>query len=171
MKQLSICLHSKTLSHRSIVAGSNIASNTKRYWVQGRVDLNSLLGGLPSSGHRANDQNRLVAFATVSKLEKFCEAETIYIDGTFKASPQLFYHFLTVHAMYNGQHIHCTVNRIPMSSSYRQHHISTIQFPLHQFPLCQFPLRQHWPNGNWQSGNWQRGNWKSGKLSKWELTT
>ena len=33
-----------------------------------------------------NDQNRLVSFATVGNLEKFYEAETIYIDRTFKAS-------------------------------------------------------------------------------------
>ena len=35
-----------------------------------------------------NDQNCLVPFATVGNLEKFefCEAETIYIDRTFKAS-------------------------------------------------------------------------------------
>ena len=69
-----------------------------------------------------NDQNCLVPFATVGNLEKFCEAETIYIDRTFKASPQLFYQLFTVHAVYNGQHIRHTVNRIPASSSYRQHH-------------------------------------------------
>ena len=51
-----------------------------------------------------NDQNCLVAFATVGNLEKLCGAETIYIDGTFKASPQLFYQLFTVHAVYNGQH-------------------------------------------------------------------
>ena len=62
-----------------------------------------------------NDQNRRVAFATVSNLEEFFEAETSYIDGTFKASPQLFYQFLTIHAVYNGQHIHHTVNPIAMS--------------------------------------------------------
>ena len=76
-----------------------------------------------------NDQNRLVPFATVGNLEKFCEAETIYIDRTFKASPQLFYQLFTVHAVYNGQHIHHTVNRIPTSSSYRQHHKCTLSIP------------------------------------------
>ena len=50
------------------------------------------------------DRNHLVAFATVGNLEKLCEAETIYIDGTFKANPQLFYQLFTVHAVYNGQH-------------------------------------------------------------------
>ena len=38
---------------------------------------------LVDTGH--NDQNRLVPFATVSNLEKFCKAETIDIDRTFKA--------------------------------------------------------------------------------------
>ena len=51
-----------------------------------------------------NDQNRLIAFATFGNLEKLYEAETIYIDGTFKASPWLFYQLFTVHAVYSGQH-------------------------------------------------------------------
>ena len=34
-----------------------------------------------------NDQNHLVPFVTVGNLEKFYEAETIYIDRTFKANP------------------------------------------------------------------------------------
>ena len=51
-----------------------------------------------------NDQNHLAPIATVGNLEKLCEAETIYIDGTFKASLQLFYQLFTVHAVYNGQH-------------------------------------------------------------------
>ena len=51
-----------------------------------------------------NDQNLLVAFATAGNLEKLCKAETIYIDGTFKASPQLFYQLFAIHAVYNGQH-------------------------------------------------------------------
>ena len=46
-----------------------------------------------------NDQNCLVALATVGNLEKLCEAKTIHIDGTFKASPQLFYQLFTVHAV------------------------------------------------------------------------
>ena len=33
-----------------------------------------------------NDQNRLVPFATVGNLEKFYEAETIYIDNLDQAS-------------------------------------------------------------------------------------
>ena len=104
-----------------------------------------------------NDQNRLVPFATVGNLEKFYEAETIYID---RAIPQLFYQLFRVHA---GQPIHHPVNSIPTSSSHRQHHIFwflKIYFTnshLVNFPFCQFSLCQHWPNGNWQSGNWRSG--------------
>ena len=83
-----------------------------------RVDSSSPLG-LPSSGHLANDQNHLVPYATIGNLE-FCEAETIYIDRTYKASPE-FYQLFTVHALYNGQHIRHTVNHIPTSSSYNLH--------------------------------------------------
>ena len=101
-----------------------------------------------------NDQNCLVPFATVGNSEKFYEAKTIYINRTFKAIPQLFYQFFRVHAAYNGQPIRHTVNRIPTSSSHRQHHIfgffkmyfinsHFINFPLRQFPLYQFPLCQH----------------------------
>ena len=52
-----------------------------------------------------NDQNCLVAFAIVGNLEKLYEAETIYIDGTFKVSPWLFYQLFTVHML-------CTVASI-----------------------------------------------------------
>ena len=102
----------------------------------------------------------------VDNLQKFYEAETIYID---RAIPQLFYQLFRVHA---GQPIRHTVNCIPTSSS--QHHITLkiyfINFHLVNFPLCQFPLCQHWPNGNWQSGNWLSGKLMKWELTKWELT-
>ena len=87
--------------------------------------------GIPSGppGRRASGGAALLKKLGVGRgvlcrnLEKFCEAETIYIDRTFKASPQLFYQFFTAHAVYNGQHIRHTVNCIPTFSSYRQHHI------------------------------------------------
>ena len=108
---------------------SNIVSNT-RDSVYRRVDSNSPLGGLPSSGHWAKWSNRFVSFATVGNFEKFWEAETIYVDWTFKVSPaQLF--------IRSSQHIQHTVNHIPTSSSYRQHY--TIFFILYQFPLRQLP--------------------------------
>ena len=110
-----------------------------------------------------NDQNCLVPFATVGNLEKFCEAETIYIDRTFKASPQLFYQLFTVHAVYNGQHIRHTVNRIPASSSYRQHHFFQnvlYQFPLRQLPTLSIPTLS-------TLTKWELTKWE---LTKWEDT-
>ena len=49
-------------------------------------------------------KNHLVAFATVGNLDKFCKAETIYMDEIFKASPQ-FYQLFTLRAVCYGQHI------------------------------------------------------------------
>ena len=123
-----------------------------------------------------NDQNRLVPFATVGNLEKFCEAETIYIDRTFKASPQLFYQFFTVHAVYNSQHIHHIVNRIPTSSSYRQHHFFNffkmyfinshfVNFPLRQLPTSSIPTLSI-PTLSTLT-KWELTKWE---LTKWELT-
>ena len=59
----------------------------------------------------------------LQQLEKFCKAEIIYTNRTFKVSPQLFYQLFSVHTVYNGQHICHTVKHIPTSSSHRQHHI------------------------------------------------
>ena len=54
---------------------------------------------LVDTGH--TDRNRLVAFATVGNLEKLCEAETIYIDGTFN-SGELRHGTCHFHTMYTG---------------------------------------------------------------------
>ena len=69
-----------------------------------------------------NDQNRLVAFATVGNLEKLCEAETIYIDGIFKASPWLFYQLFTVHAVYSGQHFPFVYALLPNKTTLTYNH-------------------------------------------------
>ena len=72
-----------------------------------------------------NDQNCLVAFALVGNLEKLCEAETLYIDGTFKASPQLFYQLFTVHAVYNGQHFPFVYALLPNKTTITYNHLFT----------------------------------------------
>ena len=72
-----------------------------------------------------NDQNRLVPFATVGNLEKFCRAETIYINKTFKASPQLF------HQLFKLKYILCTMaSTYVTQSTASQHlvHIGSITF-------------------------------------------
>ena len=146
MKQLSICLPSKikSLLYRSRLQRFPTLSQIREEiefrgeWTRTACEEDFLL---VDTGQ--NYQNRLVPFATVGNLEKFCEAETIIIDRTFMASPQLFYQLFTVHAVYNGQHIRHTVNRIPTSSSDRLHHIFSkyilYQFPLHQLPTLSIP--------------------------------
>ena len=62
-----------------------------------------------------NDQNHLAPFTTVGNLEKLCEAETIYIDGTFQGQPTvvLIYQLFTVHVVYNGQHFPFVYGLLP----------------------------------------------------------
>ena len=45
----------------------------------------------------------LYIFATDGNIKLLAEAETIYVDGTFRTSPALFYQIFTVHAFKNGQ--------------------------------------------------------------------
>jgi len=99
--------HSEALSHPSIKSSSevpNIPLNMTRDWLHWRVDSNSPWWRLPSSGHWLKWSKLPRCLATVGSLEKRFEAETIYIDETFKGSPWLFYQLFTVHAMYNSQH-------------------------------------------------------------------
>ena len=103
-KQLSICLHSKTLSHPSIAVGVRGSQHCLKHEQRGEWTWTAREEDFLLVDTGPNDQNRLVTFATVGNLEKLCEAETIYIDGTFKASPRLFYQLFTVHAVYSGQH-------------------------------------------------------------------
>lgn len=42
-------------------------------------------------------------FGTDENLQILCEAERIFIDGTFKIVPALFHQLYTVHAKYKGQ--------------------------------------------------------------------
>ena len=93
-----------------------------------------------------NDQNRLVPFATVGNIEKFCEAETIYIDRTFKASPKLF--------ISSSQYMLCIMASTSVTQSIASQHLVHIDSIILKkmyfinshfvnFPLCQFPLCQH----------------------------
>ena len=61
---------------------------TKLHGGPGRDETAVNLSSFQNLKSSQNDQNRLVPFATVGNLEKFefCEAETIYMDRTFKAS-------------------------------------------------------------------------------------
>ena len=69
----------------SIVSNTRIDIDFRGEWTRTAREEDFLL---VDTGQ--NDQNPLVPFATVGNLEKFCNAETVYIYRTFKASPQWF---------------------------------------------------------------------------------
>ena len=125
-------------------------------WAQTATEEDFLLVDI---GH--NDQNRLVPFATVGNLEKFCEAETIYIDRTFKASPQLF--------ISSSQYMLCIMASTSITqSTASQHlvHIDSITFlnVLYQFPLRQLPTLSI-PTLSTLT-KWELTKWE---LTKWEV--
>lgn len=42
--------------------------------------------------------NRFILFTTVDNLTRLCQANIIYMDGTFDAAPQIFSQLYTIHA-------------------------------------------------------------------------
>lgn len=54
---------------------------------------------LINDGH----DDKILAFATDDNLRYLCEADVIYGDGTFYASPRLFHQIYTIHAIVDGQ--------------------------------------------------------------------
>ena len=81
MKQLSICLHSKPLSHPSIAAGFRGFQNCLK--IEKR--LTSGKSGLEQPVRRTSfycTRGKMIktALLNLQQLEKLCEAETIYTD-------------------------------------------------------------------------------------------
>ena len=50
----------------------------------------------------ANDQQRMLIFTTTELKEMFRSAKDIFMDGTFKIVPNLFYQLYTIHFFHNG---------------------------------------------------------------------
>ena len=48
-------------------------------------------------------EEKIIIFATDRNVTLLCEAETIYVDGTFETCPRLFYQVFTIHAFKNGK--------------------------------------------------------------------
>ena len=48
-------------------------------------------------------EDRLIMFATEVNIKLLCEAQTIYVDGTFQTCPSLFYQIFTIRAFKNGR--------------------------------------------------------------------
>ena len=47
--------------------------------------------------------SKIVVFAADGNLKLLCDAETIYVDGTFSTCPHLFYQIFTFHAFRHGK--------------------------------------------------------------------
>ena len=47
--------------------------------------------------------DKIVVFATDTNIKILCEADTIYVDGTFQTCPKLFYQIFTIHAFKQGK--------------------------------------------------------------------
>lgn len=49
--------------------------------------------------------NNIKGFSTDTNLRKLCTVDTIFVDGTFKSCPALFYQIFTIHAIINDNYI------------------------------------------------------------------
>ena len=49
------------------------------------------------------EEDKVIVFATDANIKLLCEAQTIYVDGTFQTCPSLFYQVFTIHTFKNGR--------------------------------------------------------------------
>ena len=49
------------------------------------------------------DVDKIIVYASDESLRLLAEADDIYIDGTFRTCPRLFYQIFTIHAFFHGQ--------------------------------------------------------------------
>jgi hypothetical protein len=51
------------------------------------------------------EEEKILVFGTVAFLQKLCNADYVYMDGTFKVVPNLFLQLYTLHGLHNGEMI------------------------------------------------------------------
>ena len=61
-------------------------------------------------------EDRVIMFATDTNIKLLCEAQTIYVDGTFQTCPSLFYQVFTIHAFKNGRQFPLVYALLPNKS-------------------------------------------------------
>ena len=61
-------------------------------------------------------QNDIHVFATEDNLKILAEADELYMDGTFRITPRLFYQVFTVHAFKDGQQFPLAYCLLPVKS-------------------------------------------------------
>lgn len=57
--------------------------------------------------------DRLIIFGTMQNLRYLCQAETIYMDGTFKLAPEMFHQIYSIHVEVMGKIIPVCVGLLP----------------------------------------------------------
>lgn len=57
--------------------------------------------------------NRIIIFGTMQNLRYMCQADTIYMDGTFKLSPEMFLQIYSIHIEVMGTSIPVCVGLLP----------------------------------------------------------
>ena len=61
-------------------------------------------------------EDRVIMFATDANIKLLCEAQTIYVDGTFQTCPSLFYQVFTIDAFKNGRQFPLVYALLPNKS-------------------------------------------------------
>jgi hypothetical protein len=52
-----------------------------------------------------HNETNILGFLTVRNLQALCSLNTIFVDGTFKSCPKLFYQLITIHGRLNNNYI------------------------------------------------------------------
>jgi len=63
-----------------------------------------------------NDETNILGFSTVGNLQALCGLNTIFVDGTFKSFPTLFYPLFTIHGVLNNSYISLVYFLLPSKS-------------------------------------------------------
>lgn len=64
-----------------------------------------------------NNETNILGFSTVRNLQALCSLNTIFVDGTFKSCPKLFYQLFTIHGVLNNNYIPLVYFLLPSKSA------------------------------------------------------
>ena len=66
-------------------------------------DWANMLGGQPFVLAESGAEEKIILLGTQSNLHHLAEAECLYVDGTFKTCPRLFYQIFSIHIIKYSQ--------------------------------------------------------------------
>jgi len=64
-----------------------------------------------------NNKTNILGFSTVRNVQALCSLNTIFIDGTYKSCPKLFYQLFTIHGVLNNNYIPLVYFLLPSKSA------------------------------------------------------